>query len=177
MNLMDAQADMRRSYADGGPGVMVSGAVWLIAALVAASRGTGVGFAALFVGGMLIFPIGALIVRLGMRRAKEAPGNQLGRTALESTIPMIASFLPAWLMLTVHPAFVFPFAAIVVGGRYFVFRTIYGDATYWLLGALILGAAMVAVLAPSVLPFGVAFVVAAIELILGAVLTRRALTT
>jgi hypothetical protein len=173
MHITEAQQDIRRAYAGGGPGVFVSGLTWLVAALVETRHGVSAGFTALFLGGMLIFPLSKLIVRFLFRRDNEAAANPLGRTALECTIAMIAGLLPAYLFLHVHPAYVFPAAALAVGAHYFVFRTVYGDILFWLLGALICAAALIALFVPAALPPGLIFTVAVIELLFAIVLTLR----
>ncbi|MGI4879204.1 MAG: DUF7010 family protein, partial [Janthinobacterium lividum] len=63
MLISDAQQDLRRAYVGGGPGVMVSGVVWLVATFIQSTRGVGAGFTALFLGGMLIYPIAKLACR------------------------------------------------------------------------------------------------------------------
>src|SRR3546814_10311314 len=70
-------------------------------------------------------------------REKEASGIPLGATALESTIAMIGGLFAAWLFLPFQPTYVFPLAAIAVGTHYAVFKTVYGDALFWVLGGLI----------------------------------------
>ena len=101
--MTDAQADLRRAYVDGGPGVIVSGVVWLIAAWVEARTGTATAFAVLFFGGMAIFPVSLLIDRGILRRARENPANPGGMLVLEATIAMIAGLFAAWLFLRHDP--------------------------------------------------------------------------
>lgn len=173
MHIIDAQRDMRRAEAGGGPGVFVSGLVWLIAGLVESSRGVHAGFAALFIGGMLIYPVSTLLVRFVFRREPESPGNQISRVALESTIAMIGGLLPAYLFLYFQPAYVFPLAAIAVGTHYFAFRTAYGDIRFWLLGAVIAGLGVAGIFAPAMLPIGIIFLVALAEFVCAALLTWR----
>jgi hypothetical protein len=173
MRLSDMQSDMRRAYVGGGPGVFISSLVWCAAGLVERNSGAGPGFAALFFGGMLIFPLGTLLSRLVFRRKGEQRGNALGGTALESTIAMIAAFLPAFLFLNVRPDYVFPLAALAVGAHYFVFRTVYGDMLFWALAALISAAALLEMFTAINAPFGFIFLIAAIELVFAIVLTLR----
>jgi len=173
MNFLEAQRDMRRAYADGGPGVIVSGLVWLAAAFVQQNRGTGLAFVVLFIGGFFIFPVSTLISRFVFRRLKETADNPLGMTALEGTIAMIGGLFGAWLFLKFNPAFVFPFAAIVVGTHYAVFKTVYGNSLFWVLGAILTAVGVWQILASPV-PGGVALWVAATELAFGAFLTIRA---
>src|SRR3546814_20569590 len=75
---------------------------------------------------MLILPLATIASRLLFRREKEASGNPLGATALESTIAMIGGLFAAWLFLPFQPTYVFPLAAIAVGTNYAVFKTVYG---------------------------------------------------
>lgn len=174
MVIEEAQADMRRAYVDGGPGVFISGAVWLIAAGVLHLHGPKAGFAALFLGGMLIFPLSKLATRFAFGRANEAKGNPLAATALESTIAMIGGLVVAWLFLPLKPVLAFPVAGIAVGTRYAVFKTVYGDAAFWIVGAAI---TVIAAADIFVKPLGGAMpiLVGATELIAGTLLTIRAM--
>lgn len=137
MEVARAQADIRTSYVGGGPGMFVSGLVWGAAALVLGVAGDKTAFAVLFLGGMLIYPLGTLISRAVFRRAPAARANPLTPIAIESTIAMIGGLFAAWLLLQYAPDFAFPVAAIAVGTHYFAFATLYGDRTYWLVAALI----------------------------------------
>lgn len=173
MTLEEAQRDIRRAYAGGGPGAIISGLVWLAAAAVVGTSGVKAGFLALFLGGMLIFPLGLLVSRSLLRLPKEAPDNHLGRTALESTMAMIGLFFAAWLFVDVEPDFVFPLAAIAVDLHYFAFRTVYGDVTYWLLGGAITVAGFAGIYGLLLSPASVAITVAAIKVVFGIVLMLR----
>ena len=110
--------------------------MWFATAWVEANHGIRVAFIALFFGGMLIYPLSLGASRL-FGRAGESKDNPMGPVALESTIAMIGCLLAAWLILPFKPEFVFPIAAVAVGTHYFVFKTAYGDRTYWLLAAAI----------------------------------------
>jgi hypothetical protein len=173
MDVAKAQADLRRSYVGGGPGAIVSGCVWFAVAAVAARNGISTAFTVLFFGGMLIFPLSTLIARLLFRRAKEASGNPLGLTALESTIAMIGGLIAAWLFLPSAPQFVFPLSAVAVGTHYLVFKTAYGDRTYWVLGAAITFAGLLDVFSHGRLPGNTILTVGMIEVLFGALLTWR----
>jgi hypothetical protein len=173
MILREAQEDIRRAYVGGGPGIFVSGLIWVAAALVERSHGVGTAFAVLFFGGMLIFPVSAAASRLAFRRAKEAADNPLGLLALESTIAMIGGLFAAWLILPYKPDFVFPLAAIAIGTHYAVFRTVYGDRTFWLLGGLITAVGLLGIYPVFPLPGGPILAVGVIELLFALVVTRR----
>ncbi|HET9428412.1 MAG TPA: hypothetical protein VFO69_08660 [Allosphingosinicella sp.] len=174
MDVGEAQKDLRRAYVGGGPGVIVSSLVWFAAALVERQEGVGPAFISLFFGGMLIFPLSLLASRLLFRRAKESGANPLGGLALESTIAMIGGLLAAWLFLPLRPELVFPIAAVAVGTHYFVFKTLYGDALFWLLGGLITLVGLIAIFDVAPVPGGVTLAVGLIELLFGLFLTMRA---
>ena len=173
MTISEAQADLRRAYVGGGPGAFISGSLWFVAAWVEAHHGIRNSFITLFFGGMLIYPLGLAASRLLFRRASESSGNPMAPIALESTIAMIGCLLAAWLILPFKPEFVFPIAAVAVGTHYFVFKTAYGDRTYWLLAALITAAALVKIFNVAALPGGLILAVGIIEVAFGIVLTLR----
>jgi hypothetical protein len=174
MLIADAQHDLSRAYVGGGPGVVVSGLVWLMAAGVLYIQGVGAAFAALFFGGMLIFPLSKLVCRFLFRRENESPSNPFGMTVLECTIAMIGGFFAAWLFLASNPALVFPLAAIAVGTHYFAFKTAYGDRLFWLVGTFVtaigLGDIYLSQIAGST-----ALLVAVTEIVFGVALTIRAI--
>lgn len=172
MTIEEQQADQRRAFVGGGPGVFVSGSTWIVAALVERSHGTQTAFAALFIGGMMIFPVSSAICRLLFRRAASASGNALGGLGLESTIMMIGGLFAAWLFLDVRPELTFPIAAIAVGTHYLPFRTIYGDRLFWLLGGLITAVGVAGIVAAP--PWlNVILAVGVVELVFGVALTLR----
>lgn len=174
MLISEAQADLRRAYVGGGPGVLVSSAIWFAAASVEQAQGIAAGFVALFIGGMAIFPVSKLICRFVFRRSNESLVNPLGMVALESTVAMIGGLFAAWLFVSTKPMLVFPLAAIAVGTHYGVFKTIYGDRSFWVLTAIIttIGVADIYV-AP--MRGATAWSVAVVELVFGLFLVARAM--
>lgn len=171
METAAAQGELRASYMNGGPGAVVSGLVWLAAALCTTAWGTSTGFAVLFFGGMAIFPLGTLVVRALFRRAPPSPENSGGRTVVETVFPMIGGLLAAWLLLPYRPDLVFPLAAIAVGAHYFGFRTAYGSTLYWGLAAVICGVGLGTVFLGVPDGQSVPYVIAAIEVVFGAWVT------
>lgn len=174
MTIEEAQQDFRRAYVGGGPGVLVSGLVWLVAAVIAHYQGIERGFAALFIGGMAIHPVSTLACRKLFNRAKEASDNPLGGVALESTVAMIGGLVVAWLFIALHAEYVFPVAAIATGTRYAIFKTVYGDRLFWLLGGLMTGIGLLVVFDLAALPVASAFAVGASEVAVAAVMLMRA---
>ena len=173
MTIEEAQEDFRRAYVGGGPGVLVSGLVWLVAAAIAYNQGIERGFAALFIGGMAIHPVSTFACRKLFNREKEAASNPLGGAALESTVAMIGGLVAAWLFIPLRADYVFPVAAIAAGTRYAIFRTLYGDRLFWLLGGLMTGVGLVAFLDFTAVHAAPAVAVGTIEVVVAAVLLMR----
>ena len=107
MEIATVQLEIRRAYLRGGPGAMVSGIVWLVAGVVAATYGLPIGFAFLFFGGMLIFPVATFILRVLLRRKAVSKENPGGLTVIETIFPMISGLMAAWLFIPYRPEFVF----------------------------------------------------------------------
>lgn len=174
MTLREAQDDLRRAFVGGGPGVFVSALAWIAAAMIERSHGVGPAFVVLFFAGWLIFPLATVASRFLFRRQKELSDSPLGGLALESTIAMIGGFFAAWLFIASRPGYVFPLAAIAVGTHYVVFRTVYGDALFWLLGGLITSLGFLGIYVVVPIPGGPILAVGVIELLFAVLLTLRA---
>ena len=171
-SLAAARHDLARSYAGGAPGVLVSGLVWLIAGTIWQLHGTTAAFAALFFGGMTIHPLGVLIERAAFKAPKATIGKPLETLAIEATIPLFVGVLIAWVLLVRAPDLAIPTFAAIVGARYFLFRTMYGDIAYWALGGAILLVAALALFGIG-LPLNLGILVGIIELIAAALILRR----
>ncbi|MBR2173321.1 hypothetical protein [Sphingopyxis sp.] len=170
--LAAAQNDLARAYAGGAPGVLVSGLVWLIAGTVWQLHGTTAAFAALFFGGMAIHPLAVLIERAAFKAPKATIGKPLETLAIEATIPLFVGVLIAWVLLVRAPDLAIPVFAVIVGARYFLFRTMYGEIAYWALGGAILLVAALALFGIG-LPLNLGFLVGIIELIAAALILQR----
>ena len=175
METTTAQQELRTAYVRGGPGAVVSGIVWLAAGSTAVGSGVAAGFTVLFFGGILIFPISALLVRTVFRRPPPPRENPGGLTVIETVFPMIGCLLAAWLLIGYRPDVVFPLAAIAVGAHYFGFRTAYGDWTYWVLGGVMCLVGVGAIFAKWPPASAVPCVIAAVEVGFGAWFTWQGL--
>lgn len=173
VTLAHDQADLRRAYLGGGLGAVVSGLVWLTAAVTATVAGTATGYAALFFGGFLIFPLGTLVEKLLFNRGGVRAGNPGGMLVIETLPAMIGVLVIGFLLLDIRPDWVFPLSAIVVGAHYFPFRTAYGDRTYWVLGGLMMAVGFVSLMMGLFSGIVTAFAIAAIEIAFGVWLTMR----
>ena len=176
MTLEHFQADLRRSYVGGGPGAIVSGIVWALAAILTARYGLSMGFSALFLGGMFIFPLGTLICRLAFKQSGPDSANPGGRVVIETLPAMFLGLFIAYLFIDIDPELVFPIAAMAVGTHYFSFRTAYGDVIYWILGGLMTAVGALVTFSSVTLPIDTAVMIAILEIIFGLILTVRSLS-
>lgn len=171
--MIDAQNELRAAYTNGATGVFVSGIVWLVAGLVWQQTNIGTAFTALFFGGMAIMPLSMVISRTMFGGKAVSKGNSLERLGLESTFILFGGLFVAYVLLKANAAYVFPVLAIIIGTRYFVFRTLYGEPYYWALAAIIALVGGAALLGIVSWPGNVALVVGVIELVFAALLLRR----
>jgi hypothetical protein len=161
-NFVEAQRDMRHGYYGGAPGVLASSIAWCAAAIVAIVLSPKHAVLALFIGGVLIHPVGILIAKALGRPGSHTPGNPLGALALESTVLMLLCLPLAYTIAVYRPGWFFPAMLLIIGGRYLIFRTVYGWRVYWLLGTA-LAAAGFGLVASGAAPVVGAFAGAAIE--------------
>lgn len=138
--MAQAQNDMQNAYAGGSLGALVSGSVWLVAAIVAFWVSSQTAVWTLFFGGMLIHPLGMVVGKLAGFSGQHDKGNPLGQSAMEGTLFMLLCIPLALLLSLQNHAWFFQGMLLIIGGRYLTFATLYGNKTYWLLGG-VLGAA------------------------------------
>ena len=171
--MASAQADMRRAYRDGAPGVLISGLVWMTAAAVALYGREQLSVLVLLIGGVFIYPLSVLLDKAMGHRGAHSANSPLGALAMAGTVWMLAGIVIAFAMQTQRLEWFYPVMLLVIGGRYLTFQTLYGLKIYWLLGALLCASGLLLgmQLAPVVVG---AMAGAAIELIFALVLLLRA---
>lgn len=138
MQIVDAQREMRTRYIGGFFGQLVSGVLWLASASLATWSTPRAAMMLLVIGGVLIFPMTELLVRLtGARASISAAGfNGLGAQAafvLPVSMPLL---LPVALY---RLNWFFPALLILLGAHYLPFVTLYGMRMFAVLAALLSG--------------------------------------
>lgn len=141
LSIVEAQHDMRFSYLSGAPGIFASALAWFAAAMVALQVSPEKAVIALFIGGMLIHPVGVLLAKALGRPGSHTKGNPLGSLAMESTVLMILCLPIAFAVSKLQMQWFFPAMLLVIGGRYLTFATLFGMRIYWALGAALVAAA------------------------------------
>jgi len=172
MDFRESQRDMNASYIGGATGVLASGLVWGISGIVAVIVSNIASMAALFIGGMFIFPLSILFSKLCKRSGKHAQNNALKHLAVENLGILFVGLFLAFAVAQIEIRFFYPVMLLAIGTRYLTFQTLYGLKSYWLLGgALILAGAFALV---SSLPFAAgAFIGSTIEIAFSFVLFKQ----
>jgi hypothetical protein len=138
MTFAEAQADLRRAYANGAVGVAVSGLIWLIAGLVALMVDVTSGIITLFFGGMAIHPLSQLIDQKLLKLEKVGAGNGLEMLGLLTVPIMLTGLFAGYLVSGDHPGWFFSIALMAIGCRYLTFHTLYGLTHYIALGLVLI---------------------------------------
>lgn len=133
MQLEEAQADVLRIYRGGFSGPLVSALIWFVAAATYQWVTPGAAMTVLFLGGMLIVPLAALVLKIMGGPAFLPKGHPSTPLAIQSAATVPLGLLVAFVLGTLEPTLFFPAALIVVGAHYLTFIALYGT---WLFGAL-----------------------------------------
>lgn len=164
--LVQFQTDMRRGYANGSIGIIVSGLAWLISAIVIYQYSASQAVWTLLIGGVLIHPVSVLLYKTIGLSGNHTKGNPLGNLGMEGTIFMIMCIPIAFGLSLQHTQWFFQGMLLIIGGRYLTFSSIYGIKLYWILGA-ILGIAAYLLFKNNVQSFGTLLTGALIEILFG----------
>ncbi|WP_426092953.1 DUF7010 family protein [Flavobacterium sp. DSR3-2] len=164
--LVQFQTDMRRGYANGSIGIIVSGLTWLISAIVTYQYSASQAVWTLLIGGVIIHPVSVLLYKTIGLSGNHTKGNPLGNLGMEGTVFMIMCLPIAFGLSLQHTQWFFQGMLLIIGGRYLTFSSIYGIKPYWILGA-ILGIAAYLLFKNNVQSFGTLLTGALIEILFG----------
>lgn len=134
-----AQADVRGVYRGGFSGSVVSALLWFAAAAVDQWGSHGLAMAVLFFGGMLIFPLSTLLLKMMGGAAMLPKGHPAISLAMQSAFTVPLGLLVALALGSVEPDLFFPAALIIVGAHYLTFISLYGMWMYGALAAVLVG--------------------------------------
>lgn len=176
MQVSEAQREVRITFLGGFPGQMVSGLLWLVSAGLGSTGRIRPAILVLVVGGMFIFPLTMLVLRLMGRPSSLSPHNPLGSLAMQIafTIPLSLPLIGAAALHQLN--WFYPAFMVVVGAHYLPFVFLYGMRTFAVLaGVLIVGGVGIGIRMPATFALGGWFTAAVLWLfaILGLGLARR----
>lgn len=139
MLIRDAQREVRSVFLGGAIGQLVSGTLWAISAAMGTWGTHRQAILVLVLGGMVIFPVTQLVLRLMGRRSSLGRENALNGLAMQIAFTVPLS-LPLVGGATLHNVnWFYPGCMIVVGAHYLPFIFLYGMLEFGVLAALLLG--------------------------------------
>ena len=115
MQIHQAQRDVRLVYVGGFFGQLVSGILWLGAAAAGAFASATVAIAILLLGGILIFPLTMLCLRLTGRPASLPAGHPMAGLATQIAFTVPLGLLVALAATGYRLDWFFPAAMVIVG--------------------------------------------------------------
>jgi len=120
-------------------GPLVSAIPWAAASAVFTWGSAVGGMATLFFGGMLIFPLNTLLLKVLGGPTALPKGHPSASLAMQTAFTVPFGLLIAVALGSFEPMLFFPASLIIVGAHYLVFVSLYGMRVYaFLAGALIL---------------------------------------
>ena len=139
MTVTDAQREVRSVFLGGSIGQLVSGIIWLFSAAVSTWVGIRQGIIVLVVGGMFIFPLTQLALRVAGRPATLSRENPLRQLAIQVAF-IVPLTLPVVAGAALHNVnWFYPACMIIVGAHYMPFIFLYGMREYAVLAAVLMG--------------------------------------
>jgi uncharacterized protein DUF7010 len=142
MDVAEAQHEVQSIYIGGFVGQLVSGAVWLASVASTTWISPRAGILVLVFGGMFIFPITQLGLRIAGRPTSLSAGNPLRELAIELAF-LVPLLFPLVGAATIHrAAWFYPSMMIIVGAHYLPFAFLYGMRQFIALSAILLSAGL-----------------------------------
>jgi hypothetical protein len=139
MEVAEAQREVRSVYVNGAVGQAVSGVIWLVSAGLGTFVSVQAGVISLAVGGVFIFPITQLALRLSGRSATLSSENPLNGLAMQVAF-IVPLLIPVIGAATLHNIdWFYPAFMMVVGAHYLPFVFLYGMRAYAVLAAVLTG--------------------------------------
>jgi hypothetical protein len=150
MEIKAAQQEVQSVFRGGSVGQMVSGLIWLASAALGSWVSVQYGIIALALGGVFIFPLTQLVLKLlggPSSLRKDNPFNYLAMQ-VAFTVPLALPVIGAAALQNVN--WFYPAFLIIVGAHYLPFMTLYGMWQYGILAAaMIAGGVMLGMYLPG----------------------------
>ena len=130
---------MRTRFVGGFYGQLVSGLLWFASAALAEWSSPRAGITTLVLGGVAVFPLTELLLRLEGPRTALSPENTLHGLGREVALVLPLS-MPLLLPVTLYRAtWFYPAMMILLGAHYLPFTFLYGMRMFTALSALLVG--------------------------------------
>ncbi|KTS91880.1 hypothetical protein NS183_01875 [Microbacterium testaceum] len=133
MEVETAQADVRRVYRGGFSGPLVSAVIWAAASAASIWGPIWLSMSVLFLGGMMIFPLSAVVLKIMGGPAFLPRGHPSAALAMQCAFTVPLGLLVAIALGSVAPTLFLPASLIIVGAHYLTFISLYGMRLYGVL--------------------------------------------
>jgi hypothetical protein len=139
VDISDAQKEVRSVFLGGFAGQLVSSLVWFASAVLSLWYAPRISISVLVLGGIFIFPMTQLVLRLMGRPASLPKGHPMNALAMQiaftvpCSLPLVAA-ASLYRLNWFYPAFM-----IVVGAHYLPFVFLYGMWQFAVLAGLLIG--------------------------------------
>jgi hypothetical protein len=142
MNIQTAQHDVQTIFVRGSVGQMISALIWLISAILATWSTQRVAILVLVLGGIFIFPLTQIALRLLGRPNSLPKGHPMNQLAMQTAfiVPLSLPLIGAASLY--HLNWFYPAFMLVVGVHYMPFMFLYGMWEFAVLAAVLICAAV-----------------------------------
>jgi len=143
MNIADAQRDVRTVFLGGFAGQLVSGTLWLLSAALATFATPNSAILVLVLGGIFIFPLTLLTLRLMGRRASLGRDHPMNQLAMQVAFTLPLNLLIVLAATLYRLNWFYPAFMIALGTHYLPFIFLYGMRQFAVLAAVLIGAGVI----------------------------------
>jgi len=139
MDIGDAQREVRTRFSGGFYGQLVSGVLWLVSASLATWSTPRAAITTLVLGGVLIFPITTLLIRVAGGTKPLSAQNSLHYLGMQVAFVLPFS-MPLLLPIGLYRLnWFYPATMVLLGAHYIPFVFLYGMRMFAVLAALLVG--------------------------------------
>jgi hypothetical protein len=140
MDVQDAQREMRSVYIGGFWGQLVSSVIWLASAALGTWVDPRSSILTVVLGGLFIFPLTQMLLRLSGRPASVSKGNPFNNLGMQAAFVLPISMLLLVPVGLYRLNWFFPALLVLVGAHYLPFATLYGMRMFLFLAGILIGA-------------------------------------
>ena len=138
MEIKEIQREVRSVYMGGSVGQAVSGTIWLVSSILATWVSQRYGILVLVLGGMFIFPLTQLVLKLMGHKNTLSKGNPYTALAMQVAfiVPLLIPVIAGAALYNIN--WFYPAFMMVIGVHYMPFMTLYGMRLYGVLAAVLI---------------------------------------
>lgn len=137
MDIGDAQWEMRTAFLGGFMGQLVSGILWLASGALAVGAGSTPAIVVLVVGGILIFPMTQVGLRLMGRPGRVSSANRLASLGAQVAFVLPLSLPVVGAAALYRLDWFYPAFMVVLGAHYLPFVFLYGMRMFGFLAGIL----------------------------------------